>query len=45
MPDHQIVLSADTPCDIGEELKLRYAVSLYPLHIIVFPRQIVFSGE
>jgi DegV family protein with EDD domain len=39
MPDHQIVLSADTPCDIGEELKLRYAVSLYPLHIILDEEQ------
>jgi DegV family protein with EDD domain len=39
MPDHQIVLSADTPCDIGEELKLRYAVSLYPLHIILNEKQ------
>ena len=39
MPDHQIVLSADTPCDIGEELKLRYAVSLYPLHIILDEKQ------
>ena len=39
MADHQIVLSADTPCDIGEELKLRYAVSLYPLHIILDEKQ------
>ena len=39
MPDHQIVLSADTPSDIGEELKLRYAVSLYPLHIILDEKQ------
>ena len=39
MPDHKIVLSADTPCDIGEELKSRYAVSLYPLHIILDGKQ------
>ena len=39
MPDHKIVLSADTPCDIGEELKTRYAVSLYPLHIILDEKQ------
>jgi DegV family protein with EDD domain len=39
MPDHKIVLSADTPCDIGEELKARYAVSLYPLHIILDEKQ------
>ncbi|MEA4913299.1 MAG: DegV family protein [Christensenella sp.] len=39
MPDHKIVLSADTPCDIGEELKSRYAVSLYPLHIILDEKQ------
>ena len=39
MPDHPIILSADTPCDIGEELKSRYAVSLYPLHIILDGKQ------
>ena len=39
MSDQKIVLSADTPCDIGEELKARYQVSLYPLHIILDGRQ------
>jgi len=39
MPDQKIVLSADTPCDIGEELKSRYEVSLYPLHIILDEKQ------
>lgn len=32
--ERKILLSADTPCDIGNELKERYQVSLYPLHII-----------
>ncbi len=39
MPDHKIILSADTPCDIGPELRARYAVSLYPLHIILDEKQ------
>ena len=39
MPDQKIVLSADTPCDVGEELKARYQVSLYPLHIILDGKQ------
>ena len=39
MPDQKIVLSADTPCDIGEELKARYEVSLHPLHIILDGKQ------
>ena len=39
MSDQKIVLSADTPCDVGEELKARYQVSLYPLHIILDGRQ------
>ena len=35
MHERKIILSADTPCDVGEELKSRYQVSLYPLHIIL----------
>ena len=35
MPEQKILLSSDTPCDIGEELKERYQVKLYPLHIIL----------
>ena len=30
---NKILLSSDTPCDIGPELMRRYAVSLFPLHI------------
>lgn len=39
MPDHKIILSADTPCDIGDELRQRYHVSLHPLHIILDDKQ------
>ncbi len=39
MSDRKILLSADTPCDIGDELKERYQVSLYPLHIILGDKQ------
>lgn len=35
MANHKILLSADTPCDIGQELTERYAVSLFPLHILL----------
>ena len=37
--DQKIILSADTPCDIGDVLKERYQVSLYPLHIILDEKQ------
>ncbi len=37
--DQKIILSADTPCDIGDTLKERYQVSLYPLHIILDEKQ------
>ena len=30
-----ILLSADTPCDIGPVLQARYGVSLFPLHILL----------
>ena len=36
---HKILLSADTPCDIGPALKERYHVSLYPLHILLDEKQ------
>lgn len=39
MLNPKIILSADTPCDIGDELKSRYQVSLYPLHIILDGKQ------
>ncbi len=39
MPDQRILLSADTPCDIGPVLKERYQVSLFPLHIILDEKQ------
>jgi DegV family protein with EDD domain len=39
MPEKKILLSADTPCDIGSALKERYHVSLYPLHIILDGKQ------
>lgn len=32
--ESKILLSADTPCDIGPELQERYNVQLYPLHVI-----------
>ncbi len=31
----KIILSADSTCDLGEELKERYQVSYYPFHIIL----------
>lgn len=37
--EKKILLSADTPCDIGAELKERYQVSLYPLHILLGGQQ------
>jgi DegV family protein with EDD domain len=39
MSEKKILLSADTPCDIGDELKARYSVSLFPLHIILDGKQ------
>ncbi len=39
MSKRPILLSADTPCDIGDELKARYQVSLFPLHIILDEKQ------
>ncbi|MDD6887217.1 MAG: DegV family protein [bacterium] len=37
--ESKILLSADTPCDIGPKLTERYQVSLFPLHIILEGRQ------
>lgn len=39
MSVHKVLLSADTPCDIGPELKERYHVSLFPLHILLEGKQ------
>ena len=35
MAANRILLSADTPCDIGPALTARYNVSLFPLHIVI----------
>lgn len=35
MPEQKIILSADSTCDLGEELKARYDVHYYPFHIIL----------
>lgn len=32
---NKIILSADSTCDLGEQLKARYQVSYYPFHIIL----------
>lgn len=41
MNSRKILLSADTPCDIGNVLKERYAVSLFPLHILLGDQQFI----
>lgn len=33
--ERKIILSADSTCDLGEELKERYRVHFYPFHIIL----------
>lgn len=33
--EKKIILSADSTCDLGEELKTQYHVSYYPFHIIL----------
>lgn len=33
--EHRIILSADSTCDLGKELKERYQVHFYPFHIIL----------
>ena len=32
---HKIILSADSTCDLDQELKERYNVQYFPLHIIL----------
>ncbi len=32
---NKIILSADSTCDMGPQLKERYQVSYYPFHIIL----------
>lgn len=39
MGQKKIVLSADTPCDIGSELQQKYDVTLFPLHILLDGKQ------
>ena len=41
MAANKILLSADTPCDIGPELTARYHVSLFPLHISIGERSCI----
>lgn len=38
MGEHKIILSADSTCDLGDELKARYGVHYYPFHIILEER-------
>lgn len=35
MAHRKVILSADSTCDLGEELKTRYNVQYYPFHIIL----------
>ncbi len=35
MAQRKVILSADSTCDLGEELKARYNVQYYPFHIIL----------
>lgn len=35
MAQRKVILSADSTCDLGEELKARYHVEYYPFHIIL----------
>jgi len=35
----KIILSADSACDLGEELRQRYNVSIYPYHIVLDGKQ------
>lgn len=39
LEQRRIILSADTPCDIGPVLQKRYDVTLFPLHIILDGKQ------
>ena len=33
--EHKIILSADSTCDLGDELRQRYHVRYYPFHVIL----------
>ena len=35
MAQRKVILSADSTCDLGEELKARYDVQYYPFHVIL----------
>ena len=35
----KIILSADSTCDLGDELKAKYQVHYYPFHIILRDKQ------
>lgn len=35
METRKIILSADSTCDLGQELKDRYDVHYYPFHVIL----------
>lgn len=39
MAQRKVILSADSTCDLGEELKARYDVQYYPFHIILEGKQ------
>ena len=39
MNNRNVILSADSTCDLGEELKARYNVHYYPFHIILEGKQ------
>ena len=39
MAQRKVILSADSTCDLGEELKARYDVHYYPFHIILEGQQ------
>ena len=35
MQERKVILSADSTCDLGDELKARYDVNFYPFHILL----------
>ena len=39
MAQRKVILSADSTCDLGEELKARYDVHYYPFHIVLEGKQ------
>lgn len=42
---NKIILSADSTCDLGEELKARYQVEYFPFHIILEGRSFLDSVD